>query len=188
MHHLDASLDFAGHMARHIILMDVVAPLLVLAWRPSDLPAWTRVLTAPAIAAVLHGAVMWGWHAPVAFNAAMHSSTLHLVMQASFLLAGVVFWLGVLPKTPARRGPAVFWLFMTVMHVGFLGGLITFAPQPLYADVELPDQQLAGLIMWICGGGLYVVAGVIVAARWLTGVAQSAHEESLRWHPGSSTR
>lgn len=188
MHHVDASLDFATHMARHIILMDVAAPLLVLAWRPSALPDWARVLTAPAIAAVLHGAVMWGWHTPAAFNAAMASAFLHMVMQASFLLAGLVFWLGVLPKTAARRGPAVFWIFMTVMHVGLLGGLITFAPNPLYAGVALADQQLAGLIMWIGGGAIYLVAGVAVAAFWLTGVAQSASTESLRWRNGSSVR
>jgi cytochrome c oxidase assembly factor CtaG len=59
-----------------------------------------------------------------------------------------------------------------------LGALLTFAPAPWYAAQTvagailaphdpLLDQQLAGVIMWIPGGPLYLGAFLWLVARWL---------------------
>jgi cytochrome c oxidase assembly factor CtaG len=63
-----------------------------------------------------------------------------------------------------------------VMHTGLLGALLTFAPRPLYPAYEpatrfgltvLEDQQLAGLLMWVPGGLIYLGLGLLLAHAWL---------------------
>jgi putative membrane protein len=71
----------------------------------------------------------------------------------------------------------VLFVFITALHSGILGALITFAGQlwyPIYeararaAGVDpLRDQQLAGLLMWIPAGVLLMVVGLALFAAWL---------------------
>ena len=66
--------------------------------------------------------------------------------------------------------------FATLMHSGLLGALITMAHYPLYAWYRgrtdlwglspLEDQQLAGLLMWVPMGVVYLAA-CLVLAGWL---------------------
>lgn len=66
---------------------------------------------------------------------------------------------------------------MAMVQMGLLGALLTFTPQPLYAWhlvtteawglTPLEDQQLAGLVMWIAGGGFYLAAALRLANGWL---------------------
>ena len=64
---------------------------------------------------------------------------------------------------------AVFWLFVTSLHSGFLGILIALARTPWYPAhrarrarglglTPLEDQQLAGLIMRVPAGVVYAGA------------------------------
>jgi len=72
-------------------------------------------------------------------------------------------------------GPAVGATFATLMHGGLLGALITMAPQPLYAWYRgrtelwglsaLEAQQLAGLLMWVPMGLIYLAASLVLASR-----------------------
>jgi putative membrane protein len=51
-----------------------------------------------------------------------------------------------------------------------LGAIFVFAPRPLFAHhggVSLEDQQLAGLLMIVACPLTYVVAGTVIAARWV---------------------
>ena len=54
------------------------------------------------------------------------------------------------------------------MHTSILGALLFFAHgrwYPSYHSME--DQQLAGLIMWIPSGLIFIVAGLALFAAWL---------------------
>jgi putative membrane protein len=63
------------------------------------------------------------------------------------------------------------------MHSVFLSALLTFAGTPWYsgyADTTqawgltlLADQQLAGVIMWIPGGVVYVVTALALIVSWI---------------------
>jgi len=65
--------------------------------------------------------------------------------------------------------------FATLMHGGLLGALITMAPYPLYGAYlhhaepwglnPLEDQQLAGLLMWVPMGVIYLGACLLLAGR-----------------------
>jgi putative membrane protein len=176
-----AASSSAMHMVQHMLLMVVVAPMAVLArplaqWRvvtgsKAD-PVWralVRVSRYPSGCALLHAAAIWFWHAPGPYMAALLHNGLHVLEHASFLFTGWLFWWSVLRAGRREALPAAMALLFTAMHTGLLGALLTFSSQPLYwrESRELWDQQLAGLIMWIPGGGVYLFAASLAAYRWL---------------------
>jgi putative membrane protein len=192
--------SLAAHVAQHMLLMAFVPPLLLGLPGPvllglvpvaaarrlgslmrrmqQTLPA--RALSAPGGAMVAQVAVMWGWHVPAAMHAALRHEGIHWLMHASFLGAGLWFWAGLLRSVREPRcGAATSALAIigTMMSMGLLGALMTFADAPHYAAyVEqahllgfdaLQDQQLAGLIMWVPSALPYLLGGVAIVALWL---------------------
>lgn len=195
--------SLAAHMSQHMLLMALAPPLLLLG-RPgtvlpaalpaglarrlmrlrrglSRLPCMT-VLATPAAAALVQAAVTWGWHLPSAMAAALHSESMHYAMHASFLAAGLLFWHSLMRARPASAdaGGAVASmaaLVATMMQMGLLGALLTFAGEARYADYALravalgldplEDQQLAGLIMWVPSAVPYLVGGLVLMAGWM---------------------
>jgi putative membrane protein len=190
---------FSGHMLQHEVLMVAAAPLLVLGrplaiwawafprrWRPAlGRPArWQGVraawkfLTAPLTATVLHAVALWLWHAPPLFAAAQGDIWVHALQHAAFFFTALLFWNAVFSARDSATGASLFWLFVTMLHTGALGVLLTFSAGLWYPDAPgtaawgltpLEDQQLGGLIMWVPGGTVYVIAALALAARWLGG-------------------
>jgi cytochrome c oxidase assembly factor CtaG len=101
--------------------------------------------------------------------AAVQNNGWHVLEHASFLFTGWLFWWAVLRPGQGGVLQATLALLFTVMHTGLLGALLTFARAPLYwsESRELWDQQLAGLVMWIPGGMVYLAAAAWAGYRWL---------------------
>ena len=191
---------FSVHMVQHELMMLVGAPLLILG-RPlqrclAGLPdrlrspvahalqtramsgTW-RVLTAPLVAWALHGLAIWVWHMPVLYDAAVGNEGIHALQHAMFVGTSALFWWGMLYGRYGRAGygAAVFYVFLTVVHTGILGAMVTFAPTPLYPAYATPaaahgidqlvDQQKAGLLMWIPAGLVMTLLGLALFAAWL---------------------
>ena len=149
---------FSARAAHHILLTAIAAPLLAMA-----LPA---VRGRPAAWACVHALIFWLWHAPVAYTFALASDGAYWLMELTLLASAIGLWRSVLAAT-APIGVAV--LLATMVQMGLLGALlwhwITTQPWGL-SPVE--DQQLAGLLMWIVGGAIYLVAALRLAGNWLT--------------------
>ncbi len=157
--------------------------------------AWDA-LTSPLSAWLLHAGALWLWHVPAFFNAAVTRPGVHDWQHASFLLTALVFWHALLRKGHrGREGMALLYLFTTTIHTGVLGALLTFAPRPLYATLDsglrnllepsaLEDQQLGGLIMWVPGAIVYVLAGLLLAARWLRALEGNHDSRSVMKRSG----
>jgi putative membrane protein len=140
--------------------------------------AW-RALTRPSVAWLLHGGTLWAWHMPAPFAAAIENRALHDLQHVTFLGTALLFWWSLLRPGGSRRahGAAILFLFTTMLHTGALGALLTFSPQPWYPPygasaanwglTALRDQQLGGLVMWVPGGLVYLVAALALMARWL---------------------
>ncbi|HEX3529969.1 MAG TPA: cytochrome c oxidase assembly protein [Thermoanaerobaculia bacterium] len=191
---------FSAHMVQHELLILVAAPLLVLgrplapflwalpgsaretAGRWSQSPAFAagwRLLTAPFTVFILHGLALWIWHLPSLYQATLDNELIHALQHLSFFLSSVLFGWSLLHGRFGRLGygAAVLYVFLTSLHSGLLGALLTFAPRlwyPIYAArtsrwglSPLEDQQLAGLIMWIPAGVLFIVLGLGLFAAWL---------------------
>lgn len=183
-----------AHMAQHLVLMQVAAPLLVLgaplivagvgsarirriavALRRRDLSRIALVV-APLTVLALHGVALLAWHLPALYNLALASRAAHALQHAAFLGTAMLFWYAVLPSPGRRPGsyPASFGLvFVMAVVSGGLGALMTVAPAPWYdypayaGLAPLQDQQLAGAIMWVIGGTLYAATAVTVFVLWL---------------------
>ena len=190
---------FSAHMTQHELLMLVAAPLFVvarpgspllwaLAWhrrerlavrlrRPKVRATW-RALTRPVVVFALLGLALWVWHAPVLFEAALRNQAIHAVQHAMLFWTAVLFWYAHVHGRDDRidhagAGPFVF---LTALHSGVLGALLTWAPSVWYRTYDgrtdtfgltaLRDQQLAGLIILVPAGALCVVVGLAcLAAR-----------------------
>lgn len=179
---------FASHMAAHLAIVCGAAPLLALAVAGTrgDCTRLVPVLFAAVPASLLEMAVVWGWHAPAAHDAAQSAPAIRAAEQAWFLVAGVVLWLSVLGKPgrhsdgAGRTAAGVIALLLTSMHMTLLGALLTLAPRRLYAAAgdfcasdatALADQQIGGTMMLIVGGLTYLVGGLALTARLLRGGA-----------------
>lgn len=159
----------SGQMVAHILLMNLAAPLLALAWlgaRPP--PAAARALW-PATVTQL--ALLWLFHVPAV--AGLAGAWLpHLAMQLLLLASALWFWLAALAPG-ARRWQALLALLLSGKLFCLLGVLLVFAPRLLYPEgalcgaSSLADQQLAGLLMLVACPASYLVAAVVVAVRWL---------------------
>jgi cytochrome c oxidase assembly factor CtaG len=99
----------------------------------------------------------------------------HRLQHLSFLLTAMLFWWSVFYRS--KPGVATWHLFVTMMHTGILGALMTLAPKVLYQAqtaaaaawglTPLQDQQLAGLIMWVPAGTVYAGAAMALAVIWI---------------------
>lgn len=158
---------FSARVVHHLLLVAVAAPLIALAWPARRPRAATPLL-------VVSTGILWAWHLPQAYDAAMANKALYWVMQASLLGSATAFWRAVLaPAQPA--GQAGLAILGAYMQMGLLGALLTFAPDALYAIHQTAplawgftpasDQQLGGIIMWVPAGIPYAVLGALVALR-----------------------
>lgn len=130
------------------------------------------------VAIGLHTVAWWAWHLPSLYDAAVDHSWVHVLEHETLLASGLLFWWVIVAvRWRERSGVAVLYLFVAGLAGGALAALLTLAPDPLYPvhaattaawDLSpLEDQQLAGGIMWVPGGLVYVVAAVVGFVRWL---------------------
>jgi cytochrome c oxidase assembly factor CtaG len=139
-----------------------------------------RTLTLPVVAWLVHVTVVWAWHAPGPYDAAAGDPWIHLLEHASFLGTGILFWWVAFQPGPRRRlarGADVLFVLMAWLATGALGALFVFATTPLYPFYvgaaaahgvdPLRDQQVAGLIMWIPAGMVYLGAAGAFFVGWL---------------------
>jgi len=137
--------------------------------------------------------VLWFWHAAAPYDAALESEPLHILEHASFLVTAVLFWhvvVGVRGAARASSGLGVLLVFAMAMQSAFLSVLLTFARLPWYSSYAtttsswgldpLADQQLAGVIMWIPAGGIYLAVALALLVSWIraTEVDDVAVEEA----------
>ena len=151
-----------------------------------------RAAVATGILAVaVHVGTFYLWHVPAAYDLAERHEVVHAVEHATMLLAGLALWWVVLGvRWQNRSGLAVLYLFLAGLPMGALAALLTLAPEPLYSAhlattaewglTPLEDQQLAGAIMWVPGGLVYLATATVVFVGWL-GSGPARGEERLAW-------
>lgn len=148
-----------------------------------------RKAASPFSATLLHAVVLWLWHAPGLYEAALLDQPVHWLQHLSFLFSALLFWWALLFGGGRKwYGVSIFCLFATTLHSGFLGILLSLSRMPLYPTQglaaakwglsPLEDQQLAGLVMWVPAGMVYLVAALALAALWIGGSSASLDEEN----------
>jgi cytochrome c oxidase assembly factor CtaG len=197
------------HMVQHVLLI-AVAPLLLVLGRPMQTITgralrplqtahrWFATPT-PLMACGFYGAAIWLWHTPLLYQAALLSKAAHLVMYAVLIGAGLMFWRSFILSAryePGGPGSAILSGLVTIIHTGLLGALLSFAPTPWYPLLApqapawgltaLEDQQLAGLIMWVPMGLIYLVSVLAMITVWLSAMGRDLTGSRLYTHAGTN--
>ena len=191
------------HMIQHLLLM-TVAPVLLLLGEPllafwHGLPRFGKVtlgpllqrpvvqrfawmLSRPALCWTVSALTLMGWHVPELFTMAMHSEAWHSVEQASFLVAGFLFWWPVVRPWPSvSTGPqwsTLLYLFFATLPCDILSGFLVFSERvayPVYLSMPrhsgfsaMEDQQCAAALMWTFVTLIYLVPAAILSTRLLS--------------------
>lgn len=166
------------HMAAHIAVMNVAAPLLAIllfslgASRLSRGWLWFGAFTQLVL--------LVAWHLPPLHHALASSPAFAVAASGLLALSSIVFWLAL--TTHAENAPwqAMLALMLTGKVACLMGGILVFAPRALYALPHhaahggLDDQQLAGLLMLAVCPLSYVVAGITIAAQMMMRLERDA--------------
>ena len=134
----------------------------------------------PVGAAVVFNVVWLGWHIPVLYDAAVTSQAARYAEYATFLAAGIWFWLqliGSRPSSPAAPPPRRLALLIgTAAADTVLGMILVFGSGLLYHAYAAParplplvidDQQLAGAVLWMGILPSLIIAAMAILMTWL---------------------
>lgn len=181
---------FSAHMTQHILL-GLISPALLVSSIPTR---WLRTLlkipvagwlfgalTKPIVALILFNFNLWLWHLPAWYEGALRAENLHIVQHLLFIATGTLLWLPILhnlkPNQALNYLTKIAVLFFSMVSSGILGAIFCFAQNVIYGFygnmalnfglTPLDDQQLAGAIMWVPGGGIFFVALLLTFAAWL---------------------
>lgn len=203
----------SAHMTQHLLLIVIAPPLLVAgaplppillglprAWRISVVGRWHRTgivrrawrfFEQPLVAWLIAAIVLWGWHVPVLYEAALRHSLLHELEHVMFLGSSLLLWWALI--APLGRGDtraygiAMIAVFTTALQGAAFGVLMTFAKAPwypVYGDgavawhmTALEDQQFAGTIMWVPAGFAYLAAILCLMLAWLREAERTAQRD-----------
>jgi cytochrome c oxidase assembly factor CtaG len=154
-----AEVRFSAHMAQHLLLITVAAPLLVLG-NPFALVLWglpararralgatlrrgaplrtaLAALTFLPVAGALHVATVWVWHLPVLYDAAAEHALVHAAEHASFVATAVFFWWPIVlpaPRLHPRPHPGfqILYLLLATAQNTALGVLLAVPERAFY--------------------------------------------------------
>lgn len=188
----------AMHMVQHVLLLDIAPLMLILGLTKVLLRPATRYihrierragwLAAPLFAVAFYTAAMWVWHVPALYDAAARYSAVHLLEHVTFMTAGLLYWWHLMSPVSTRLSregmTPVKYMVSTKITVGFLGIVLTFAPNAVFTYYKdqpqfwglTPDadQALAGAIMALEQA---IVMGAVVAYLFVRMLTQSEREE-----------
>lgn len=169
---LDAGRSVTVHMAQHLALVFVAAPLLVLG---SPLALGLRATGArrtlraawvawPGVGWAALAALMAVSQVPAVYDAVSRQPLLHVAQHAAWLGAAVLFWRVVAGADPVphRPGPLgrLLYLLLFSAPMGATGAWLMWSSTPWYAGHSLADQRDAGVLMLV-GGGLALAAATV---------------------------
>ena len=190
LHDLSDYYLFSAHMIQHLLLAFAMPPLLLYGTpgfmlspflRHPRVLALGRRLTRPSGAFASFNLVLVAWHLPPLYNLAMDHHGVHIVQHLMIMVVSVILWWPVLspsPELPRAPYPVqMLYLFVVGLPMVVVSIFISMAESVLYPyyaaapriwPVLTPhaDQHLGGLIMWIPGGLVFLVAISVVFFRW----------------------
>lgn len=192
---------FWVHMLQHVMLGDIAPALLLLSLsRVIMRPATRRLhgleqrlgrLASPWMAIVVWLAIMYVWHIPTLYDAALLNPFVHMAEHASFFAAGICLWWPLIQPVPMRRPLKGFqtigYLFAAKIGIAPLGLYLTWTSTVFYPYYEtvpriwglspISDQNAGGAVMMVEQSITLVIALVFLFSRMLV---QSEIEQKRR--------
>jgi putative membrane protein len=154
---------------------------------------WLSRLAARPLVGVVAANVVWiAWQLPLLSDPARGNALVRMAEYATYVVAGVVFWLQLISSRPfAQQTPPLrrFTLLTgTVVAFTVLGMVLVFGDNKFYpawggalhtAMSVVDDQQLAGAILWMCMLIPLVAAGVALLMQWFSNEESAELEAGL---------
>jgi putative membrane protein len=183
---------FCMHMLQHVLIGDIAPVLLLLSLSRVLLRPVTRRLMSferalGPFASPLTGIALWlflmyFWHVPALYEAAIEHPLVHLLEHMSFFTAGLAVWWPLIQPVPMRRRLTGLW---TVAYIGSakfglaaLGLYLTWSTGVLYHYYEgvpriwglsaIDDQNAGGAIMMVEQSLTFVIALVVLFVAMLS--------------------
>ena len=165
----------SAHMAQHLLIADLAAPLLItgVRWpvlsfllpravlisvaRRRRLRSVLAPLRRPLVAIAIYVVVLYGWHFAFTFEASVTNDSVHALQHQSFVAASMLVWWAAL-EPGRRRVPGELWKSAHILGARFAGmflGMAFIAMRTPAYDVydgghgltAVEDQQIAGGLM-----------------------------------------
>ncbi len=173
----------SAHMVQHPLLMLLAPPLLWLGAPIAPiLRGLRRSIRRPVAAALASRVLRPMAHIIALYQLALRSHAWHHVEHACFAATAMLFWRPVIQAWPDRalwpRWTMIPYVLLADVQNTILAAILTFSDRlvyPAYASVTvgslsaLDDQSLAGVIMWVPGSLVFLVAAVWLAMGLLSG-------------------
>lgn len=192
------------HMIQHLLLMAAATPLILLGAPvpvlAHSLPEsffrtgagrlfgrvsmnWLGRISSRTLFCWFAGTItVLGWHVPAAFEFAHYLPWWHEIEQATFMLAGLLFWWPVIRPWPnTAREPrwlVPLYLFLATLPCDALAAYLVFCDHVVYRPYlsaprllnlsALQDQRWAGVLMWVGVTLIYLVPAVGITIRLLS--------------------
>ena len=186
---------FSAHTLQHLLLAQIVPPLLLLGVPPAlhrqalSLAFIKWILKKPFLTWSVGIMAMVIWHIPGLHSGMGEHSHGFTGMEMALVITGGLFWWPIItPVVEYRLSPllAVFYLFSACLSTTLVGIIIAFAPPGLYPQYLHPhdpfgilpllrndwglspaiDQQIGGLLMWLPCCLVYLTAILATLVHW----------------------
>jgi cytochrome c oxidase assembly factor CtaG len=182
---------FSAHMLQHVLLGDIAPLLLLLSLSRVMMRPATRRLAAierrlgrlahPVTGLVAWLVLMYVWHIPALYDAALEHPLVHLLEHVSFFSAGVAVWWPLIQPVPMRRPLKGLWPIAYIGTAKFglaaLGLYLTWSGTAIYPYYEsvpriwglsaVEDQNVGGAVMMLEQSLTFVIVLVAVFVRML---------------------
>jgi putative membrane protein len=183
---------FSMHMLQHVLLGDIAPLLLLLSLSRVIMRPLTRRLMSveralgpfarPATGLAIWLGLMYLWHVPALYDAALEQPLVHVLEHACFLAAGIAVWWPLIQPVPMRRRLTGMWPLAYIGTAKFglaaLGLYLTWSSNVLYPYYEsvpriwgltaIQDQNMGGAIMMVEQSLTFVIVLVWVFVGMLT--------------------
>ena len=196
---------FVAHMVQHLLLVSVAAPAILLAdplaaalWGlPPPLRrggGWLLAPRSPArrvfatliwapVAWLVHATVLWLWHVPQIYDAAVEHRVIHDAEHLALFGSALLYWWPVIAAAPRVRTPPsppalIAYLVLGAFQASSLGLWLMTRSAPLYGAHAvtslawglnpLEDQAWGGVIMWTASAVVDMGAVLAVLFRFFT--------------------
>jgi putative membrane protein len=201
---------FSVHMTQHMLLTFAVPPVFLLAtpeWLARLVLGQGRVkrvfftIARPVPAAVAFSALQLLTHWPGVVNASVENALVHYVVHAALVSTAFLLWIpvcGPLPELRISYPAQMLYLFVVSIVPTVPAAWLTFAEGAVYSAYDIPqrlggisvttDQQAAGLMMKLVGGGFLWLIITIRFFQWASkfsdtdkAVDQAGPAHDLTW-------
>jgi putative membrane protein len=206
MHDVGEDYLFSVHMTQHMVLTYLVPPVMLLAT-----PEWLArlvlgrglvkrafyFLARPVPAALMFNGFLLLTHAPGMVNLAVENALAHYLIHTLLVFTAFMLWMpvvGPLPELRISYPGQMLYLFVTSIIPTVPAGWLTFAEGAIYTAYDVPDrmfgltitddQQMAGVIMKLIGGGFL---WMIITLRFFQWAAKFSDSDKAIDQAGPAT-